>query len=179
MLLSIFSVLFMFEYPLEPTQITLISMFTIGIPSVILALEPNQSPIKGNFLLNVMMKALPAGLTDFIVVSGLVIFCHEFEVEMDCLSTSCTVLVAIVGFMILYRIAKPMTKWHLIMLLGVICGWIFCMRNISHFFSITSISKQCAMLMIIFAIITEPCLRYLSLLTEHIGRFPVLQRLLK
>ena len=179
MLLSIFSVLFMFEYPLEPTQITLISMFTIGIPSVILALEPNQSPIKGNFLLNVMMKALPAGLTDFIVVSGLVIFCHEFEVEMDCLSTSCTVLVAIVGFMILYRIAKPMTKWHLIMLLGVVCGWIFCMRNISHFFSITSISKQCAMLMIIFAIITEPCLRYLSLLTEHIGRFPVLQRLLK
>ena len=179
MLLSIFSVLFMFEYPLEPTQITLISMFTIGIPSVLLALEPNQNPIKGNFLFNVLMKALPAGLTDFIVVSGLVVFCHEFEVEMHCLSTSCTVLVATVGFMILYRIAKPMTKWHLIMMIGVICGWAFCMRNISHFFSITEISKQCMMLMIIFAIITEPCLRYLSLLTENIGRFPVLQRLLK
>lgn len=179
MLLSIFSVLFMFEYPLEPTQITLISMFTIGIPSVLLALEPNQNPIKGNFLFNVLIKALPAGLTDFIVVSGLVVFCHEFEVEMHCLSTSCTVLVAIVGFMILYRIAKPMTKWHLIMMIGVICGWAFCMRNISHFFSITEISKQCMMLMIIFAIITEPCLRYLSLLTENIGRFPVLQRLLK
>ncbi len=179
MLLSIFSVLFMLEYPLEPTQITLISMFTIGIPSVILALEPNQNPIKGNFLFNVMMKALPAGLTDFIVVSGLVTFCREFEVELDCLSTSCTILVAIVGFMILYRISNPMTRWHAVMLIGVICGWLFCMLNVSHFFSITGISKKCAMLMIIFAIITEPCLRYLSLLTESIGRFPVLQRLLK
>ncbi len=179
MLLSIFSVLLMLEYPLEPTQITLISMFTIGIPSVILALEPNQNPIKGHFLFNVMMKALPAGLTDFIVVSGLVIFCREFEVELDCLSTSCTILVAIVGFMILYRISKPMTRWHAVMLIGVICGWLFCMLNVSHFFSITGISKQCAMLMIIFAVITEPCLRYLSLLTESIGRFPVLQRLLK
>lgn len=166
MLLAIFSVILMLDYPLEPSQVSLISMFTIGIPSFILALEPNKNPIRGRFLTNVLVKALPAGLTDFLVVSGLVLFCREFSVDLDCLSTSCTILVAIVGFMILYRIAKPMNIGHIIMMIGVVAGWLFCMLFVSKFFAITGISKQCAMLMIVFAIITEPALRYLSLIVE-------------
>ena len=166
MLLAIFSVILMLDYPLEPSQVSLISMFTIGIPSFILALEPNKNPIRGRFLTNVLIKALPAGLTDFLVVSGLVLFCREFSVDLDCLSTSCTILVAIVGFMILYRIAKPMNIGHIIMMIGVVAGWLFCMLFVSKFFAITGISKQCAMLMVVFAIITEPALRYLSLIVE-------------
>lgn len=169
MLLAIFSVILMLDYPLEPSQVSLISMFTIGIPSFVLALEPNKDLIRGHFLTNVLVRALPAGLTDFIVVSGLVIFCREFQVDLDCLSTSCTILVAIVGFMILHRIARPMNTGHIVMLVGVIAGWILCMLFGRGFFGITGISKQCEMLMVIFAIITEPVLRYLSLIVEWIS----------
>ena len=169
MLLAIFSVILMLDYPLEPSQVSLISMFTIGIPSFVLALEPNKDLIRGHFLTNVLVRALPAGLTDFIVVSGLVIFCREFQVDLDCLSTSCTILVAIVGFMILHRIARPMNTGHIVMLVGVIAGWILCMLFGGSFFGITGISKQCEMLMVIFAIITEPVLRYLSLIIEWIS----------
>ena len=169
MLLAIFSVILMLDYPLEPSQVSLISMFTIGIPSFVLALEPNKELIRGHFLTNVLVRALPAGLTDFIVVSGLVIFCREFQVDLDCLSTSCTILVAIVGFMILHRIARPMNTGHIVMLVGVIAGWILCMLFGGSFFGITGISKQCEMLMVIFAIITEPVLRYLSLIIEWIS----------
>lgn len=169
MLLAIFSVILMLDYPLEPSQVSLISMFTIGIPSFVLALEPNKDLIRGHFLTNVLVRALPAGLTDFIVVSGLVIFCREFQVDLDCLSTSCTILVAIVGFMILHRIARPMNTGHIVMLVGVIAGWILCMLFGGNFFGITGISKQCEMLMVIFAIITEPVLRYLSLIVEWIS----------
>lgn len=168
MLLAIFSVILMLDYPLEPSQVSLISLFTIGIPSFILALEPNRNLIKGHFLTNVLVRALPAGLTDFIVVSGLVIFCREFEVDMECLSTSCTILMAIVGFMILYRIAKPMNPGHIILVAGVVTGWLFCMLFAGDFFGITTISRQCAMLMVIFAVITEPVLRYLSLMVEWV-----------
>lgn len=168
MLLSIFSVIVMLDYPLRPVQITLISMFTIGIPSFVLALEPNKDIIRGHFLTNVLVKALPAGLTDFLVVSGLVLFCREFDVNPECLSTSCTVLVAIVGFMILYRIAQPMKGWHILLVVGVVCGWLFCMLFFRPLFSITAISKQCAMLTMVFAIVTEPVLRYLSLVVEWI-----------
>ena len=169
MLLAIFSVILMLDYPLEPSQVSLISMFTIGIPSFVLALEPNKELIRGHFLTNVLVRALPAGLTDYIVVSGLVIFCREFQVDLDCLSTSCTILVAIVGFMILHRIARPMNTGHIVMLVGVIAGWILCMLFGGSFFGITGISKQCEMLMVIFAIITEPVLRYLSLIVEWIS----------
>ncbi len=168
MLLAIFSVILMWDYPLEPSQVSLISLFTIGVPSFILALEPNKNPIRGHFLTNVLVKALPAGLTDFIVVSGLVLFCREFDVDLDCLSTSCTILLAIVGFMILYRIAKPMSKLHIAMMLGLVAGFLYCLFFAGGFFSITGISRQCAMLMVVFAVTTEPVLRYLSLLVEKI-----------
>ncbi len=170
LLLAVFSMVFMFSYPLEPSQISLISVFTIGIPSFVLALEPNHSRIRGKFLTNVFLKALPAGLTDFIVVAGLVVFCNEFQVDAHCISTSCTILLAIVGFMILYKIAQPMTKLHWALLAAMILGWLFCMLFVGKIFSITDITRQCAMLMIVFAIITEPLLRYFYRLSIHILR---------
>lgn len=171
MLLSLFSVILVLDYPLEPPQVSLISMFTIGVPTFFLALEQNKNPIKGHFLTNVMVKALPAGLTDFLVVSSLVIFCGEFGVDEDCLSTSSTVLLAIVGFMILYRIAKPMNKQHVVLIVTMIAGWLFCMFFLSDFFAIHKITRQCAMLLVIFAICTEPVLRYLSNGVERIYNF--------
>ena len=73
-LLSLISLVFMFSYPLEPSQISLISMFTIGIPAFFLAMEPNKNIIKGHFLTNVFLKALPAAITDAAVVAAMVIF---------------------------------------------------------------------------------------------------------
>lgn len=170
MLLAVFSMILMLDYPLEPSQLSLISMFTIGVPSFFLALEQNKDQIKGKFMSNVFIKAIPAALTNFIVVSGLVMFCREFHVDADCVSTSCTILVSIVGFMVLYRIAQPMTAGHKILIAAMIAGWLFCMLYVSHLFSITGISKQCAMLMVIFAIITEPIFRYLSMFVEFIRK---------
>lgn len=162
MLLAVFSMIFMINYPLEPSQISLISMFTIGIPSFVLALEPNKDRIQGHFMTNVLLKALPAGLTDFLAVSSLVLFCQEFGVNEGDISTSCTILVAIVGFMILYQIAKPMTIGHRVLMVGMVAGWLFCMIFVSYLFAIRDISMQCMMLTAVFAIATEPVLRYLS-----------------
>lgn len=168
LLMAIFSVILMLNYPLEPSQISLISLFTIGIPSFLLALEPNHERIHGHFMSNVIIRALPAGITDFLTVSALVVFCNEFKVDPACVSTSCSILVAIVGFMILYRIMKPARAMHHIMLVCVILGWVLCLLQFSSFFGITALSRQCAMLMVVFAITTEPILRYLSEWTRRI-----------
>ena len=53
LLLSLFSVAFMITYPLEPAQISLISMFAIGVPAFFLALQPNKERIQGRFMSNV------------------------------------------------------------------------------------------------------------------------------
>ena len=106
-LLSIFSAVFMITYPLEPSQVSLISMFTIGVPGFFLAMETNKSRIKGNFLANVLLRALPAGLTDVVAVGALVMCGRAFGLETNEVATAATMLLAIVGFMILFRISEP------------------------------------------------------------------------
>ena len=71
---------------------SLISMFTIGIPGFFLALQPNGDIIHGRFLSNVLIKALPAGLTDFLVVGALVVFGSVFGVNETDISTACTMV---------------------------------------------------------------------------------------
>ncbi len=169
--MSILSIVLMVNYPLEPSQVSLISMFTIGIPAFVMSLEQNTERIKGHFLSNVLFKALPGGLTDFIVVSGLYLFCMEFGVGANDVSTSCTIVLAIVGLMILYQIASPMTKYHWFLWFGMVAGLLYCMIFVSKIFAITSISKKCVMLLVIFAIITEPTFRYLSGGVKRLSQF--------
>ena len=175
--LSIFSIILLVNYPLEPSQISLISMFTIGIPAFVMSLERNTDQIKGHFLSNVLFKALPGGLTDFLVVSSLYMFCIEFRVSETDVSTSCTIILAIVGLMILYQIASPMTKYHWILWFGMAAGLLYCMIFVSRIFAITSVSKQSMMLLIVFAIVTEPTFRYLSILIRKLSEWYTQHRL--
>ena len=170
-LMAVFSACFMLNYPLEPSQISLISMFTIGIPGFFLALQPNGDVIHGRFLPNVLIKALPAGLTDFLVVGALVIFGRVFGVNETDISTACTMLLAIVGFMILHHISKPLNPLRWIVWAGCIAGLLICSIYLGDIFGITHMSMECVMLFGVFAIATESILRYGVLLVEKISGF--------
>ena len=161
-LLSLVSFVFMFTYPLEPSQISLISMFTIGVPAFFLALEPNKNIIKGHFLTNVFLKALPAALTDVLAVGAQVIFGRTFGVSSADISTAATMLLSIVGFMILYTISAPMNVLRGVILGGCIVGLLFCSIFLNDLFAITGMTTKCVMLFVVFAIATEPVLRYLT-----------------
>ena len=167
-MMSVFSVCFMINYPLEPSQISLISMFTIGIPAFFLALQPNKNIISGRFLANVLTRALPAGITDFLVVGALVMFGQVFGVDATDISTACTMLLAIVGFIILYNISKPMNPWRWCLWAGCIVGLLVCGISLNDLFAIQSMSARCVMLFVLFAIITEPAMRYGTMLVEKI-----------
>ncbi len=169
-LMAVFSVCFQINYPLEPSQVSLISMFTIGIPAFFLALQPNTSIIKGHFLTNVMLKALPAGISDYLVVGALVVFGQVFGVDEADISTACTMLLAIVGFMILYHISKPMNALRWCVWGGCIVGLLVCSVFLSDLFALRSMSTKCVMLFVIFAIITEPVLRYGTMLVKKFGK---------
>ena len=168
-LMAVFSVCFRITYPLEPSQISLISMFAIGIPGFFLALQPNGDIIHGRFLSNVLIKALPAGLTDFLVVGALVVFGSVFGVNETDISTACTMLLAIVGFMILYHISKPLNPLRWCVWVGCIVGLLVCSIWLGDVFGIEHMSMECVMLFVLFAIVTEPTLRYGTILVEKIG----------
>ncbi len=140
----------------------MVAMFTIGIPAFLLAMEPNKKMIEGHFLTNVLLKALPAGLTDVLIVGFLTIFGQTFEMNSEEISTTATLLLAIVGMMILYKISKPMNAFRWIIWGGMIAGLLICVIFLKDLFGIGVMTRKCCMTLIIFAIATEPLLRYIS-----------------
>ena len=166
LLMAIFSAIFAITYPLEPSQISLISMFTIGLPGFLLALEPNRDRIEGNFMVNVMLKALPAGLTDVLSVGALVICGQVFNLPSEDIATAGTMLLAVVGFMIIIKISHPFNKMKYGVLLINIIGLLFCGLFLGRLFAIESISNICFLLMVVFAFAAESMFRYLTLFVE-------------
>lgn len=161
LLLALFSMISVLKYPLKPSQITLISMFTIGIPSFILSMEPNMNKIKGKFLTNVFRMAAPAGVTMFLSVSAMVIFGQVFSIDASCISTSATMLVALVGFLFLGKVASPQNKLHVIMIAALIAGMTGCIISAPNWFGIDGITMKASMLLIVFLIATEGLFRYI------------------
>lgn len=171
LLMAIFSAVFAITYPLEPSQISLISMFTIGLPGFLLALEPNRNRIEGNFMVNVMLKALPAGLTDVLSVGALVICGQVFNLPSEDIATAGTMLLAVVGFMIIIKISHPFNKMKYGVLLINIIGLLFCGLFLGRLFAIESISNICFLLMVVFAFAAESMFRYLTLFVEKLSSF--------
>ncbi len=160
LLLALFSMISVLSYPLKPSQITLISMFTIGVPSLILSLEPNFKKIEGKFLPNVFKMAAPAGITMFISVSAMVIFGQVFKIDEACISTSATMLVALVGFLFLGKVAIPANRLHVGMIVALILGMAYCVVFMPQLFDVGAITMKAAMLLIVFLIATEGLFRY-------------------
>ena len=77
-------------------------------------------------------------------------------------------LLAIVGFMILYKISAPMNVMRAVILCGCMAGLIFCSIYLNDLFAITGMTTECIMLFVVFAIATEPVLRYLTMLVGKI-----------
>lgn len=168
LLMALFSAVFAFTYPLEPAQISLISMFTIGMPGFFLALEPNKKRIEGHFITNVIAKALPAGLTDVLAVGALVVCGAAFALPDSDVATASTMLLAVVGFMILIKISHPfnLMKYAILScsIFGLLCSGIF----LGQLFAISEMSEICILLLVVFAFAAESLFRYLSLLVERL-----------
>ena len=168
LMMALFSVIFMLTYPLEPSQISLISAFTIGIPGFLLALEPNKERIQGNFLRNVLLKALPAGLTDVLAVGALVVCGEVFSLPQEDIATAATMLLAVVGFMILVQISRPLNAMKYAILIGDALGLILCGIFLNQLFALNAMSEICVLLLIVFAFASESLFRNLSLLVRSI-----------
>lgn len=168
LLLSMFSVILMVTYPLEPAQVSLISMFTIGVPGFLLALEQNKDRIKGHFITNVMLKALPGGLTDVIAVGALVVCGEVFCISDASIGTIATLVLSVVGFMILFKISEPLNGMKYAVIIGNIAGLVFSGFFLKKLFALTDLSNICILLMIVFGFAAESLFRSLTLLVEKL-----------
>lgn len=137
--LAIISIIAVFEYPLVPSQLTLMSALTIGLPSFVLALEPNESKVSGKFLRKVIYRALPAALTDLCIIILIVMFQYAFQIDSAQTSTITALLVTAVGFYMVYKSCVPFQKWHYGLFVVMVILLIGAVSVVPSLFSITKL----------------------------------------
>ena len=167
MLLAVFSILYASSYPLQPSQVSLVSLFNIGIPAFALAMEPSEKKQHGRFIKVTLMKSMPAALTSFFSIAALVVFGNVFSLSENDIGIASTFLLSMVGFMILIKLCRPMNLYRKIVLVLCISGFIACAYILAPLFAIDYISYQCLMLAAVFAIAQESLMRNLTLLFEN------------
>ncbi len=161
--LAIFTVFAGFHYPFSsPIQLTLTGALTIGIPSFFLALEPNHELVRGRFMHNVLIRALPGGLTNIILLVILELIADALAFHRSTLATLATMLMGFVGLLVLYTIAKPMNpkRWCLwgTMATLFLCAVLF-LRRMFRLVSLVSLGKE-AIIVLAVLLILAPFVLY-------------------
>lgn len=164
--LAVFSIINSFTYPLQPSQVSLVSMFNIGIPSFFLALERNEAKQHGRFIVQTIIRALPAAITSFVSIAALVVFSKLFNLPEDGIGTASTYLLSIVGFIILYELCIPQNKYRVSVFVLCIAGFLGCSTCLYSLFAIEDLSLQYAALCIVFAIAEITIMRWLTKVME-------------
>ena len=151
-LLILFSVIISSKYFFIPIQLTLITTFTIGTPSFILALEPNTDLVKGKFLLKVVSRALPTSLTVLFNVILVTCFTMAFNLSYEMQSSLSVYLTAITGLIYLYKICKPFTIIRGTLFTVMLAGFLFCITREYAFFNLIKLNPTSILIIFVLAL---------------------------
>lgn len=153
-ILSIFFIFFHMQYPFEPIQLTLIGAFTVGIPSFVLALQPNKNIIKGNFTFNIIARSLPAAICVIMNIISAAIISKCITLPTADFSTICVYMTALSCLLLVIRLSIPFNVLRAVMLAvctaGVVLGSIF----FGNFFSLSDLSFEGIIILVIFSAAT-------------------------
>lgn len=168
--LSLLLIIFQFStYPFEPIQLTLINTLFVGIPSFILALEPNDRRVKGNFLSKVFKRALPAGLT---VAFAITLVCWIYnDIGFDVspqISTMSVYITAMVSFIVLMQVCMPYTKDKIFMLALLFVAFVFAVSNpfFSEMFTLVSLYPDMIVKLVIILVCILPIMAFMRVEIE-------------
>lgn len=130
-------------YPLLPIQLTLVSAALIGIPSFILALEPNYQRVEGSFFKKVFSKSLPASFAISLSIAGTMALGALLSFSSNEIATIATFIICAVGLALLVHIARPLNAFRTALISGVTLILIVCAACFGWFFELvpTSVSE--------------------------------------
>lgn len=167
---ALISLIFTLPYPLTPAQLSLVSTLSIGIPSFVLAMEPNENLVRGKFMRNVIYRALPGAFTDIILIIGVILFYLAFDFPMEEMSTICAILMGVVGFLVLHRICTPYNKIRRILIGSMTVTFAFMMIFFKQLFTLTDLSYQSILVLVVFSLLAYPLMKTLSKGLERLDK---------
>lgn len=127
-------------YPFQPVQMSLISTAIIGIPSFVLALEPNHERVRGSFLGNVLARSMPGSIAVILAVGVASGVLERFGLSRMEVSTVCVLLTCLVGFSLIVRISLPLNALRSALLLVVVGIIAFGCTVAGRFFEISPLT---------------------------------------
>ena len=140
-LFSLFVIFIHATYPFESVSLILLEVFVIGIPSFILALEPNERKIEGQFISTVLKKAVPSALVIFINVA-IVMLLGQFDIlTPDETNTLAILVLTMSGFLNLVRICFPLSLLRIGVFMFSIIMIVFCILIMPSFFKIGALTS--------------------------------------
>jgi hypothetical protein len=125
------------SYPLTPSQLALVNLMTIGIPSFFLAMEPNYVRVEGTFLKNVLKSALPGGLTDLICILLTQFAAYQMGLSQSNTATLCAAVVAVTGIAVLFTVSRPFRPFRAVLLVTMAAALVGSFTLLGSFFDLT------------------------------------------
>ena len=141
-------------YPFIPIQMSLLSTAIIGIPSFVLALEPNHELVKGNFLANVLVRSLPASLAIVCALLAELLVGRAIGHSYGEISSVCTVLVAIVGIALIWKISQPLTSLRVALLLVIVAIVALGCTVFASFFEIVDLTGSMGVVIVVAGVVS-------------------------
>ncbi len=154
---TMLAVLFIFlrmNYPFMPIQLTLTSVTTIGIPSFVLALQPNENRIQGNFFKNVLSKSLPTAILVVLNIIAIMACSHILRFSDMQTSTLCVMMNAITGFMLLYYLCQPFNFLKRTLFVGMIIFFLLQFIFLKNLYSLSIINFSMLIILILLTLLT-------------------------
>ena len=113
-ILTIITLFIQQPYPFTPSMMLVLEAFVIGIPSFLLTFEPNTKAIKGNFIPQVMKRALPRALLMIINVLIVMVLYNSqtgqsLSMSYEEYKTLCCLILTYTGFLNLATLCFPLT----------------------------------------------------------------------
>lgn len=140
---AIIAVIFLFlsyAYPFQPIQFTLINAVSIGIPSFILALEPNQERLHGSFIGNILQKSIPGALTMTLNIALLVAISSCLGFSQAEQSTIAVLITGFTGLFILFKVCFPFNTARLILFCTMTASFVLALLFFPSLFEITALT---------------------------------------
>ena len=137
------------EYPFTPIQMTLFSCLCVGIPSFVLALEPNHDLVRGHFLANCIVKSIPGGFCAIIGILAINIAGNCFMgLTFNQITTCSLIALCFLGVLLIIRISWPFTPIRVALMIFVIAGLFVGMHLLKPIFDIAVITPEMAILLV-------------------------------
>ena len=152
LLLSVFCIILTLQYPVKPTQISLISGFNIGLPGFLLAMENNKKRQHGRLLHRTLLGAAPSSLVAFISVSILMIVGPVFDLTEDEISVAGMYMLTAIGFALLWKLIQPLNKYRVGVFLLCIVGMILTITLFWNMFMHAEVSTRGGWIAVLLAL---------------------------